>query len=187
MSHIARSALLGALALSIGAVAYASEPAPTGAEAPGQATHAGAAGDTSAATRLPVPEGKVWTTVEGEVIDVFCYLDRGFQGEIHRECAQMCIRGGMPMGILTQGGEIYLVFPNDEWARSKDRVEWRRPYEDLIEWAAKQVQVGGYLVERQGMKGVEVCEAKLLQRYIIPVGGLDSTSGLPDTTGTGAP
>lgn len=173
MTRIARTVLLGALALAVGAAAYASEPAQTKEEPSGQTP--------------PVPEGKVWTQVKGEVIDVFCYLDRGFTGEIHRECAMICIRGGMPMGILTQEGDIYLLFPNNEWATDKTKVEYRKPYEQLIEWAARQVEVGGYLVDRQGMKGIEVCESKLLKQYLLPAGGLDSSAVMPDTTGSQAP
>jgi hypothetical protein len=188
MTRIARTALLGALALAVGAVAYASEPAQTSEGTPGQATSPpGASGDASLATPPNAAEGRVWTEVKGEVIDVFCYLDRGFTGEIHRECAQICIRGGMPMGILTQEGEIYLVFPSNEWATDRKKVEYRKPYERLIEWAARQVQVGGYLVERQGMKGIEVYESKLLQQYLLPEGGLDSTSVMPDSTGSERP
>lgn len=181
MTRIARSVLMGVLALAAGAMAYASEPAQTKEATPGQTTPA-------LMTPPEAKEGRTWVTVSGEVIDVFCYLDRGFTGEIHRECAMICIRGGMPMGVLSQQGEIYLVFPNNKWATDKEQVKYRRPYEQLIEWAARQVEVSGFLVEREGMRGIEVCESKLLKQYILPSGGLDSSSVQPpDSTGSEAP
>jgi hypothetical protein len=200
MTRIARSVLMGALVLAVGAKAYASEPAQTKGATPGQTTPAPnamkkdapwspkASPDTSYMTPPGATEGRLWVYVSGEVIDVFCYLDRGFTGEIHRECAMICIRGGMPMGLLTQKGEIYILFPNHEWAMDKQQATYSKPYRQLIDWAARQVQVGGYLVERKGMKGIEIYESKLLQEFLLPKGGLDSTSVQPpDSTGPEMP
>src|SRR5262245_7069184 len=51
--------------------------------------------------------GKV-TTVTGEIIDYSCYLQLGKHGGKHRDCGQKCLKAGMPIGILTKDGTLYL-------------------------------------------------------------------------------
>ena len=48
-------------------------------------------------------------TVTGEVVDLMCYLDHGAKGEKHASCAQMCIKSGGPVGILTADNKLYLI------------------------------------------------------------------------------
>ncbi|HWH69865.1 MAG TPA: hypothetical protein VNT26_10790, partial [Candidatus Sulfotelmatobacter sp.] len=47
-------------------------------------------------------------TLKGEVVDLMCYLDHGAKGEKHKNCAQTCIKGGGPVGLLS-GDQLYLV------------------------------------------------------------------------------
>lgn len=187
MIRIMRIVLAGALTLAVAAMAYAAEPVqPTSpTPAPKRAVKKARAGtktpgDTIKGWPAGAEEGRTWITASGEVIDVFCYLDRGFTGEIHRDCALKCIKGGMPMGLLTQDGQIYLLCKHHDYAMDPYIVTYAKPYNDLVEWAAKQVQVGGFLIQRKGMKGIEVIRAKLLEEYLVPPGGLiDSTATQP--------
>jgi hypothetical protein len=187
MTRIARSILMGALALAVSGMAVAAEPTQAGSPTPAQKkmlkrarTPAKAPGDTIKNWPHNAEEGRTWVTASGEVIDVYCYLDRGFTGEVHRWCALICIKGGMPMGLLTNDGQIYLLTKHHEYAMDPTLVTYAKPYNDLVEWAAKQVQVTGYLIQRKGMKGIEVIRSKLLEEYLVPPGGIvDSTATRP--------
>jgi len=46
-------------------------------------------------------------TVTGEIVDTGCYLGHAERGAKHQQCAQLCIRNGMPMGLLTEAGDLY--------------------------------------------------------------------------------
>lgn len=50
-------------------------------------------------------------TVTGEVIDSWCYLSEIMfaLGSAHHRCAVWCARGGIPVGILGDDGEVYIV------------------------------------------------------------------------------
>lgn len=89
-------------------------------------------------------------TVTGEIMDLGCYLGHGAKGEGHKECALKCISGGMPMGLLTKSGVLYLLtMSHDDPA----------PYNQCKEWAGSQVKVTGMTMEKSGMKAIEVASA----------------------------
>jgi hypothetical protein len=90
---------------------------------------------------------KATTTVQGEVLDMSCYLDHGAHGDKHKDCADMCIKGGSPMGLLTTDGSVYLLVES----HSK-----KAAYESLKGMAADQVKVTGVQQERGGVKGIVV-------------------------------
>jgi hypothetical protein len=121
--------LAGAVAMSVALAAIADEKA-----APAKA------------------EAKATTvTLTGEVIDTGCYLGHGAAGTKHKECATKCIAGGMPMGLLTAKGDLYLLTPphgnTDAYAKVK-------------EWAGAQAEITGEVHERNGMKSIEVTGSK---------------------------
>ena len=53
--------------------------------------------------------------IKGEVIDTWCYLSGVMGGEdavigsAHHTCALWCAAGGIPVGVLAESGEIYMV------------------------------------------------------------------------------
>src|SRR5262245_26528061 len=51
----------------------------------------------------------VTKTVTGEVVDMGCYLGHGAHGKDHISCATKCLAKGMPIGVLTTNGTLYLV------------------------------------------------------------------------------
>jgi hypothetical protein len=88
-------------------------------EKPGQpwsATTVGAAVDGK-----PV-EGSV-TTVTGEIIDFSCYLQLGKHGEKHKACGQKCLNNGMPIGLLTKDGALYMLMPEEHDPRRDGGVD----------------------------------------------------------------
>ena len=47
-------------------------------------------------------------TVTGEIVDLMCYADHNAMGDKHASCAAKCIKGGGPVGIVSEG-KTYLV------------------------------------------------------------------------------
>jgi hypothetical protein len=85
-------------------------------------------------------------TIQGEVVDLMCYLDHGAKGEKHKGCATKCIKSGGPVGLLS-GDQVYLV------------VGDHKPMNDeLAALAAQTVTLRGKVVERGGMKMIENAE-----------------------------
>jgi hypothetical protein len=107
------------------------------------AAHHAAAG---ASTTKEMPAAKSMS-VTGELVDMGCYLGHGAKGASHRECAAKCIAGGMPMGVLTKEGTLYLL------VMSHDNAE---PYTKAKDMAAEEVKVTGPVSKRSGMTAIEV-------------------------------
>jgi len=89
-------------------------------------------------------------TLTGELVDMGCYLGHAAKGEKHIGCATKCIANGMPMGVLTPDGTLYLVTLNHD---NGD------PYNKLKDMAGKTVKVTGTVMTRNGVKGIDVTEA----------------------------
>lgn len=86
-------------------------------------------------------------TIQGEVVDLMCYLDHGAKGEKHAGCAKTCIQSGGPVGILTKENQLYLVIGDHKPMNDK-----------LAPLAAKTITLKGKVVERDGMKMIENAE-----------------------------
>ncbi|HET9251494.1 MAG TPA: hypothetical protein VFP58_05195 [Candidatus Eisenbacteria bacterium] len=109
--------------------------------------HAAAPGAKAAGTAAKAKQ----TTLTGEIVDTGCYLGQGERGAKHLQCAQLCIRKGMPMGLLTAAGDLYLVVP----PHSKTEA-----YKKVQDWAGLDVEITGTLMARNGMKSIEVASAR---------------------------
>ena len=90
-------------------------------------------------------------TVTGELLDMDCYMASGAHGDSHKSCADMCIKGGGPMGVLTSDGKVYLLLADDS---KKDA------YDEAKKHAGEQVTVSGAVSEKDGIKGLTVAEVK---------------------------
>ena len=86
------------------------------------------------------------TTLTGEVVDLMCYLDHEAKGEKHSKCAEKCIKGGGPVGLLS-GDQLYLVVGDHEPINDK-----------LADKAGKTVKLKGQVVSRNGMKMIQKAE-----------------------------
>src|SRR5262245_1885387 len=49
------------------------------------------------------------TTVKGEVVDMWCYLEGGDRGAAKKACATACAKAGNPIGILGSNGALYVA------------------------------------------------------------------------------
>ena len=47
-------------------------------------------------------------TITGQVIDLNCYVTNGASGAGHKACASGCSKAGVPLGILSSDGTIYM-------------------------------------------------------------------------------
>ena len=86
-------------------------------------------------------------TVTGEVLDMACYLDHGAHGDSHADCAKMCISSGLPVGIKSADGTVYLLIGDHKPANDK-----------LAEFAAKTITVKGKFVSRDEINLLENIE-----------------------------
>src|SRR5215471_10743784 len=89
------------------------------------------------ADNKPAPAGK--DKITGEVIDITCYAGHSAHGEKHAACAQKCLAGGMPAGLLADG-KLYTVIMKDH----------SPPSTKLAAWAGKTVTAEGTKIERDG-------------------------------------
>ncbi len=110
-----------------------------------QATHEGHSAKATAMATTTT------STLQGELVDMGCYLGMGAKGADHRSCALKCISGGMPMGLLTADGKLYLL------TESHDSAD---PYIAAKAMAADQITVTGQVFEKDGIKAIEVKEIK---------------------------
>ena len=86
-------------------------------------------------------------TVTGEVLDMACYIDHGAHGEKHAGCAKTCIESGLPVGIKTTDGKVYLLIG-----------EHKLLNKELAEHAAKTITIKGKLVSRDGISMIANAE-----------------------------
>lgn len=84
--------------------------------------------------------------VTGEIVDMMCYVDHNAMGEKHAGCAAKCIKGGGPVGIVSDG-KAYLI------------VGDHKPMNDaLAEYAGKTITVKGKMANNGGVTMIENAE-----------------------------
>jgi hypothetical protein len=88
-------------------------------------------------------------TVSGEVIDMTCYMHDPATGKgaAHRKCADTCLKKGIPMGILTDDKQVYLILEDHENPK---------PYAQLKEKAAEKVTVDGEKINQGGVQALMI-------------------------------
>jgi hypothetical protein len=90
--------------------------------------------------------------VTGEVLDMTCYIAYNLSGPDHAECARVCIRKGMPVGIKGQDGKVYLL--TGEPGHSVNA--------ELADYAAQVVTIKGRQSVRDGFAQLQVEEIRKL-------------------------
>ena len=91
-------------------------------------------------------------TVRGEILDMTCYIANNLSGPDHAECARVCIRNGLPVGIKAQDGKVYLL--TGEPGHSVNA--------ELADYAAKIVTIKGKQTRRDGFAQLQVEEIRTL-------------------------
>lgn len=83
-------------------------------------------------------------TVTGEIVDLACCLDHEATGSEHADCAETCIKMGLPVGIKASDGKTYLLIGEHKPINA-----------ELAPLAAKTVTVTGKAVSQDGMNMIE--------------------------------
>lgn len=92
------------------------------------------------------------TTLKGEVLDMSCYMGHGAKGAGHKQCAQMCLDKGLPAGLLTSNGQVYLLVEDHDKADA---------YKSAIKHAAGQVTITGKVANKNGVQALVVEDTKV--------------------------
>ncbi|MFZ3376479.1 MAG: hypothetical protein WA183_13085 [Chthoniobacterales bacterium] len=82
--------------------------------------------------------------ITGEVVDMACYIDHNATGEKHADCAKKCISSGLPVGLKTDDGKIYLLIGEHKPLNT-----------ELVQYAAKKITVEGKVTARDGVNLIE--------------------------------
>lgn len=91
------------------------------------------------------------TTVQGEIIDMACYMAKGSRGAAHKTCAQMCAKKGVPIGVLTDAGDVFLLLDDHN---NPD------PYDAAKKLAGERAEVSGKKFTKQGVASIVVDAVK---------------------------
>ena len=89
-------------------------------------------------------------TVTGEAIDTWCYFSgvmggpESVVGSAHHTCALWCAAGGIPVGLLAEDGQVYMVLKieSDDHTNGGDR---------LLEIASHELTATGEHLVRDGV------------------------------------
>lgn len=90
-------------------------------------------------------------TIKGEVMDTWCYVSQVMGGadfvvgSSHHVCAVWCAAGGVPVGLLGEDGQIYMVmkFGDDQGNVATDA---------LLNVQSHELTVEGTVYDRDGIK-----------------------------------
>lgn len=85
--------------------------------------------------------------VTGEVIDTWCYVTEIMyaEGTAHHQCAVWCAIGGIPVSVLGEDGNVYVVLRVED-----EDINVASPR--MLTVQSHKVTVDGDLIERDGVK-----------------------------------
>ena len=86
-------------------------------------------------------------TITGEVLDMSCYMTSDAMGKGHQSCAQSCLDGGLPAGIMAENGQVYLLVENHDLSEA---------YDEAIKHAAQNITITGQVVNKNGVQSITV-------------------------------
>ena len=95
-------------------------------------------------------EGKA-QTMEGEVLDMACYMGHEAKGKDHAKCAKKCALAGSPIGLLTGNGSVYLLV--DDHGKKK-------AFDDAKNLAGSQAKITGQVAKRGSLAAIIVEKAE---------------------------
>jgi hypothetical protein len=90
-------------------------------------------------------------TVKGEIVDLACYLSKGSKGKRHKTCAELCAKKGLPIGVLNESGDVYLLLENHDDPG---------PYDAAKGFAGEQAEISGKKFVKGGVQSILVSGAK---------------------------
>jgi hypothetical protein len=121
-----------------------------------------AANPNASAPSVPAKGPRKATTLQGEILDMSCYVARGFHGQVHQDCALRCIQSGVCMGIMGPDSMLYMLTLDHGRAMAPSTFTTPDPFGLCKQWAGQTVEVVGLAYDRAGMRIIEVSRAKLI-------------------------
>lgn len=120
--------------------------ADAGNEAPEVATQ-------SASIEEPVQrEGEI----EGQIVDVSCYVAQGLSGDSHRQCAEICANDlGIPLNILDDDGNLWQLVDDDMPGHDQNPT--------VVQYAEQRVRASGTLIEKGSNRAIIVKDVALVE------------------------
>jgi hypothetical protein len=106
-----------------------------------------------AAETKEAPAKAAEMTVQGEILDMACYVSHGAKGPDHAGCAKSCAKSGQPVGLLASDGTVYILYASHGDSSAFDQVK------DL---AGAKAEIKGVMGGKEGLKGIEVHSVKAL-------------------------
>jgi hypothetical protein len=89
--------------------------------------------------------------LQGEIVDLPCYMVTGGRGADYQACALLCARKGVPIGIVTDAGELFLLLTESNNPE---------PYEAARQLAGQRAELTGRLVSKHGVASLIVESAE---------------------------
>jgi hypothetical protein len=102
-----------------------------------------------------------YVTLRGEIVDYYCYIEKGLTGQVHKACGLRCVAGGVCMGLLTTDGLLYMI--SVDHLRAMDPLGMSSvpdPFPTCRGWIAENVDLSGYAMERKGQRVIEIMNVK---------------------------
>lgn len=160
-------------AMAVTKVATPAKATAASAPAPAKASGVKAPAPKAAAPAKGAPRKivRTLTTVRGELVDYYCYIERGARGPEHRDCAIRCVAGDVCMGILTPDGKTLMMLSVNHM-RAMEPLAWRGipdPFQTCRGLLSETVDLTGYVMERRGQKIIEVTAVKVVPKSTKPV------------------
>ena len=90
-------------------------------------------------------------TINGEVVDLWCYLEGGDRGPAKKDCATACAKAGNPIGVLDAKGNLYVT------AGLKDHQPGQSV---LLTKMSEQVTITGTVVKKGGVQMIYIDSVK---------------------------
>jgi hypothetical protein len=131
--------------------------APKAATAPKASTAPNAAKAPATGQVCPPGTGKHRVTVRGEIVDYYCYIEKGLLGPQHKDCGLKCVAGDVCMGILTEQGDLYML--SIDHIRAMAPLTFQGipdPFKQCMSMVSDHVEIRGNLMERKGQRILEV-------------------------------
>jgi hypothetical protein len=110
-------------------------------------------------------ETRLAALVTGEVIDMACYFDDGASGPDHAACARMCIASGLPVGLKTKDGQVYVLIGVQTPRSTEPAAKHESLNAQLAPDAAQIVAVSGTIVSKEGVNVIE--NAQLISKQAL--------------------
>ena len=96
-------------------------------------------------------------TLRGEIVDYYCYIEKGMRGRDHKDCGVRCVAGDVCMGLLTDDQRLFMISINH--MRAMQPLDFEGipdPFAKCRGMISQRVELTGYAMERHWQRVIEV-------------------------------